>query len=401
MGALGTRPMSESIAERLDGEPLLPLLLRLKLSADLTGTRCCSLLLLSPSIHDLDLRGDSGASFEESARILNVVVTSISSEVPSPSGMPGALPHVTRHLQTLTRSADLRKLHLHTNSIGIFYPTMQALSTLENLRELHCRVLFRDTDPHTPCRGDFTALESLHVSGSHADVDESIQMISSPRLHDLAFSISEHITARDLQGLFHNVRRAAAGLTALHIFSTGRCDATPETLSFAELLEPILSLRHMQQLKWPSHCSVNPACDRDMAAFAAAWPNLRVLYLPIAQHHLATQGVTFPALLDFSRCCPHLEHLHIYSLDVFHLPATDSIPRMEQSRVRHFSFLNRTSWQDMSPADISLLATLVDRLFPNVDDHVSKVSFLLAAQVFDALKKMRATSRGRTITDTS
>ncbi|TFK87275.1 hypothetical protein K466DRAFT_599634 [Polyporus arcularius HHB13444] len=148
IGALSTLPVSESIAERLDGEPFFPHLRRLELSADLARTRCGSLLLLSPSIRDLDFGSsiyNSCGSFAEPAGIVNAVLSSISSEVPSPSGVPGALPHVARHLQTIVRLADLCKLRI-CFGLDLYYPTMQALSTLVNLRELHGCISFTEME---------------------------------------------------------------------------------------------------------------------------------------------------------------------------------------------------------------------------------------------------------------
>ncbi|KAI0684684.1 hypothetical protein C8T65DRAFT_732311 [Cerioporus squamosus] len=406
-GKVGHYTISRSIwtalAAKLDGEPLFPFLQRLQMGICRSNPSAC-LLVISPSIRVLQF--DSSHLEGPVVDLANTLFASLASTTPFAGDIRGVLPKVTHHLQCMGRLAQLHELDLLPfagTRIAMHYPAMQEFSSLENLRVLKVIVHFKDLDSQAPCRGGFIALECLHVEGSLSDVQESLRMVASPHLlRGFEASIDESARLQSFQEFFDILRRAAVSLSSLLLkmdpFTGLKTSSAP--MSLVKFVEPILALRHMQDLECLYIPYLEPPSDCDIVAFAAAWPGLRALKI----HYRTTEtladskGISFSALLDLSQRCPALEHVALPQLDVLHLPDPDSIPRIEHSRVRHVYFDNDIRKANLSEAELMTLATLFDRLFPNLDvSHASDWPAFLCDRVryhvFRTLNLMRTSRR--------
>ncbi|TFK87272.1 hypothetical protein K466DRAFT_663144 [Polyporus arcularius HHB13444] len=394
-----------AVAERLNGEPLFPLLRRLELVVTVRpGVPSLCLLVLSPSIRVLELDLIiSSRRFSHSRGLVNTVLASLSSTVSPRPDIYGALPQVTRHLQAIAPLTDLCILDTRTD--GIDQPTMQVLTTLKSLRKLSCYVCFgATTHSHIPCRRrGFTALEILHLRGPLPYVHESLQMVSeSRRLHRCRFELLDQenpivtrVDLRPLEEFLDTLRCVAAGVSSL-VLQTSYKHAV--SVAFGILLRPMLFLSNMEELE----CPFAPS-DEDITSLAAAWPRLRSLAVYTNGSRDGAPAITLPALLHLSSLCPQLEYLSFPKLNVQHLPDPDSIPRLGQSLVGRISFRNSMDEANLSGAELSKLAALVDRIFPRLDftnEHPygcgkgSPDSSALCDRVFHILSNLRA-SKGR------
>lgn len=375
------------------GEPLFPSLQRLEVALRLLDP--CYLVIFSQSIRTLDFDAvnlGSSDPGDDVAALTSALLVSLCSAAPSPGDIPAIPP--PRHLQPIGSLRGLRKLDVPTSygRVPMDYPAMKVFSALANLRELSVEVHFNDMGSQAPCRGGFAALEIFRVGSAYLpDIEESLQMMASSRLRNLKVAIHRSVDAQQLTAFLDSLRRTAVGISSLSLKVD--CSVRTETpIARVELLEPVLSLRHMQELT----CSLRTYCDtevsdHDIAALATAWPDLRVLNF--LERGYAEKGVTVFALLDITRRCPRMESMSFGQLDCRHFPETHSIPYMAQSRVQHLEIKYLLGY--MSPADFWILASLIDRIFPHlVIAPDTQGTSRLPPEVLKPLTTIRASRNG-------
>ncbi|RPD57360.1 hypothetical protein L227DRAFT_577969 [Lentinus tigrinus ALCF2SS1-6] len=192
-------------------------------------------------------------------------------------------------------------------------------------------------------------------------------MVASSSLRKLEVFLDTEMDAGDFKAFLGKVRRMVPSeLSSLELFPNEFTPTSPK-LSLADILKPMLSLRHIHELTCQFRTYPKDPSADDIAAFVAAWPELRFLWIIYDQDvPRDRQPIPFSTVVNLSQRCPNLEQLVLTSVDVSQaqIPSPlSSIPRMKQSRVRLVQLRDVIG---ESKADLLALALATDRLFPNL-----------------------------------
>ncbi|RPD72044.1 hypothetical protein L226DRAFT_573411 [Lentinus tigrinus ALCF2SS1-7] len=354
------------LAQKLKGEPLLPRLQRLEVSAA-PPDPSAGLLVISPSIQSLRVyaaRYGEYAVNSDGTTLLNALFVALcSGGTEVPPILAGATPTVTRHLQSMGRLAHLQAIDVFEYGAVMHYSTMQALSTLENLRSLGVWVNFQDADSLMPSQEGFEALESFTVRGELDHVYQAIQMAGSPRLRKLGIAPTMKADVGEFRTFLAGVQRAIPSeLSTLQLYPGFTATSAP--LSLSSILEPLCTLRHLRELSCQFYTYPKDPSAEDIAAIATAWPDLRSLCIVYYEEKpYAREPIPFSALIDLAERCPSLQSIALTNIDIRLQSPPSSVPRLEQSCVGYLQLDNVIGALD---ADLLALALVVERLFPNL-----------------------------------
>ena len=381
-----------SLARKLNGRPLLPLLQRLEVKTS-PWSPLASILLLSPTITNLTINTSASQSVPDNegadvgeSRYANHLMQFIA--CPSSMGKSGhpfytiASTEARKHLDNWGQFRSLRDVDLLFSGISLSHATLLSLSILDNLRRLACHVR-PDSSPIPSFDRRFPALTQLALGASSQELPKLIRAIASPRLRDLCFVLDEGWNNEELARILSTTRPVLpAQLRSLEIYSL--TDTRKSTYPSGEhqphflkhVLEPMLSLHELTEFNCLAEYYPHDVTDDDISALAHAWPKLRDLCISQHQDYSTNSQLTVAGLVTLAQHCPDLENIELSNLNTEALPDPETVPRMDDSRVETLQ-INMSL--GTSGADLRPLAVILDRLFPHLSLPFSLTESMFAS----------------------
>ncbi|GJE95630.1 hypothetical protein PsYK624_118160 [Phanerochaete sordida] len=142
---------------------------------------------------------------------------------------------------------------------------------------------------------------------------------------------------------------------------------SPQEICTASVLQPLLALRGLLAVRLPTVPIV--LTPNDIAAFAGAWPALRVLRLSDGLRHVRS-SVKAPDLLPLAQCCAHLFELGLplaIAADAGDVDGAAQVPPLGASAARVQTLRISNADIEFSPGAAVHLACL----FPDAELHAS------------------------------
>ena len=384
------------LSRRLEGEPLLPFLQRVRVPVQMDDL-ASFIFLLSPSIRLLAFDSlyeeeDEDPEIQDARSFHRSFFHIISTERPEDlfvyhmldrESYPAA---VSQYLLSHGRLIRLEELDFYKSLRFVDGPTLAALSQLPALRKLRAWGHPHKPSHHyvTPTSVPFANL--LHLELNHPSLQAISQLLASCSLRqasrlrtvDLATSTGYHESSSDEFSIAAVQRNLAAIRAALpdelHSFSL-ELDYTTlrgPSCTLSELFSSYLSLRDLRKfditfvmMEYPPHLP-----DADARAFAAAWPELEEFNVSAwsMQSPVRTNArlLTVQGLAELAAGCPKLRDIRIPALDVSVLPEESALPPEGHRQVRHFDA--RMLVRDKG-VKLEEVASLLDRLFPELEEY--------------------------------
>lgn len=259
----------------------------------------------------------------------------------------------------------LRVVSIYGNEM---YPRLlQSLSVLSDLTELD--IIAGTDEEELSSVGGFPCLRKLSVMGRPSRIAAILSAISSPVLQDftLEFHGEIDIPPEEYTTCMAVVSaKFASNLRIIRVKSNemNLVTLTKQLLPFMKLVKPLLDVRNLELVEFePCGNSCLPLTIDDIYDIADAWPSLRELRM--VWFDLAL-GVFPDALVHLAQKCPLLHTLNmpdVHTKDI--TPSLDDLPVLSHP-------LRRLHIAGGSYSDPSVLAQLVDRLFPEIDVSTEK-----------------------------
>ena len=266
-----------------------------------------------------------------SLRELNVVFPALRRVLPAFLTVFASCLSVSRNLEVLSVDTPISVLdmspppqyfprlrRLKVDDDGIHPDHLALLSSLPNLEYLSI-VLTPDAPLSVPVA--FTKLRSLEVFSydftgiglliTHMDVPQ-LQSLSLSEMHADSYDsfpheLSDHLRAVVRKYPFLSAFRWVS--RALYSWHEGR-DTPRAYTTFAELIDPLLSLRGMRSFSASFPGLLVPYSPADFLKIAEAWPDIETFDLSVAGNG-ADQYADLESFASFARHCPHLRELRV------------------------------------------------------------------------------------------
>ncbi|KZT28029.1 hypothetical protein NEOLEDRAFT_1239790 [Neolentinus lepideus HHB14362 ss-1] len=320
-----------------------------------------SFFFITTSLSHIDIKtypktGQVGESYALAA-FLDVLADQVSSL--RHLKLSGRLPHYC--LNALARMKELRSLDMNGCMItgGGDPPMPLVLRPFQNLSSLNIECQCMLTILTLPnCRLDH--LVNLKLFG---DLPSGIRILGSlapERLLSLSVTfvlgkLEEYsIFFRKVAARFPHLRRLQAQMPSVVWW------LPVQHVDFADIFEPLLSLKDMENFLLGTTDVVVPMDDQDIERLASSWPKLRSFS---STHSLHDDGraPSIRCLSAFAKLCPSLEELE--------LPVRLSLPQgfVYDARSRHGLRLLRLLHHPGEYVEIDGIAHILNTLFPSLD----------------------------------
>ena len=377
-GAVDLHPsVWTTIAERLHGAPLFPLLERLGGNIELPNPSPF-LIAFSPSISHLSISvfPDRSAPRNQHRDYAAALLQFVSSkETPSNDVLErivaSAPPDLRLHLERLGRFTSLRDLEITCSGIVLDPINLRSVSAMSNLRTLKADFRLPEASRQLTYRGAFQELEQLTITGRLGDIERAIHAMAAPKLRQLYIFVIEERSGGDIEATrLHQTLQSIlpslpASLSSLELSMPVLSRTPSELLSLAEILEPMFPLRNLRTIICKFETYPKDLTDEDVAVLATAWPNLRKFHIGYGERLPSFRTpLTLASLVTLAQHCPHLESIQLPVLDIRAVPPAESLPRIEGSRVQD---IHVDMFVDEATADLFALAAVFDRMFPQLD----------------------------------
>ena len=302
------------LSTRCKGSPLVPNLRDIVALDVRTSETPALILLMSPSLHSLNIFFALKAEVEESLNAPHVAASLLQT-----------LPLMAPNLKTFYYDIDISVGHGYvkefrhftrldslsiSSELGLDEAALRMLPAIVTLRNLSVHIdLSRSSSlalrPYT-----FSHLTELTVSGRCDDLTAFIGACQLPALTDITLSVKQLPRARELVDSFAAMcRRFNPAL--LTLFSTTIIPA-PGSGRLMQYIEPLAAFPNIERFDLWSSSVIPSIPDDDLARFGAAWPRLTRFHV---SHLVSKRGVlppgfvppTVSGLVELARRCPHLE----------------------------------------------------------------------------------------------
>ncbi|KZT05068.1 uncharacterized protein LAESUDRAFT_760528 [Laetiporus sulphureus 93-53] len=265
-------------------------------------------------------------------------------------------------LMPIIKCTQLRSLNLGDGQrIGVDGILWRALSSLSALEAITGNFNLLE-DLHEGEEG-FFALRKLALCGCVRDVNCLIDTISSRHLEYFSYELpydEENLTAYLL--LLTNVcTKFGASLRVFMTNITFDAASVASLNSFGRVMQPLFSLRTLEDISFTFHGCSLPLSDKDMREIAKAFPELKAFTLIVTDRMHETVP-SIEAFMEFARRCPRLKYLR--------LPAIHFANLSTKRKFRHTShglqrlIIGQPGFRMQKPGAV---ARFLDAVFPNME----------------------------------
>ncbi|TFK80810.1 hypothetical protein K466DRAFT_656436 [Polyporus arcularius HHB13444] len=378
------------LSKRCNGAPLFPLLKRL-LDFNVRSSDCEGAivrLLFPPSLRSVTLFFDSWFEDEEDPRPFRDILQHIVARVPD-----------VQHLalgRGIGRCASLHPITgLQSTTSLSFAPDISLddvilahCASLPTLRDLSCRVHARHATKLPSMRGAFQLLTRISLHGSAEDIVWFFKETSVASLRDISLVFDRTVDTDELLQSILEVLKVAP--RSLRKFSMKMIIArnSPEPISLIEAIEPLLGLRHLQELTATSNHPFSLSAE-DLIRMVTAWPDIRVLDIHDDRTRSALSVLPAHVLEQVAHRCPCLETLKLPRVDFTGLPPQAHEPVLDHDLVDLGFYPVTSSYHNDSddeqedsdsPGVVDWLnaALFIDRLFPRLDSDAEGEKLIMS-----------------------
>ncbi|KZT05051.1 uncharacterized protein LAESUDRAFT_727309 [Laetiporus sulphureus 93-53] len=300
-------------------------------------------------------------------------------------------------LMPIIKCTQLRSLNFdYEYNVGGDDTLWRALSSLSALEAIEGN--FKLVEDLPEGEEGFFALREVALRGGVRDVNRLIDTISSR--HVESFSYKLHYGKEDLAAYLLLLTTVCTKFgSSLRVIITNvmfDADSVASLDPFGHVIQPLFSLRTLEDISFTFHGCSLPLSDKDMREIAKAFPGLKTFTIILTgrMHEIVPSIET---LMEFARRCPRLEYLR--------LPAIHFANFSTKRKFRHTShglrrlIIGQPEFRMQKPG---VVARFLDAVFPNIKADETVHSF--SGSVHDAygwdtvvplLKARQASRRSR------